>query len=201
MLPPSRPPTSSSQILDDRWGGSLLGCVPKCPGLWSLEEGVQHPAVAMVRKGDPLGGAARIEAGRGLAVGSLEWMPVCLGPVMGAPRSSLWVCPWEGTAVTLCPCHIWLKRAPALSPSWGASSPSLACLSEVTAPEEKILLESLLSESTVSRIPASGIRLTGGSTRNPELEIKNLQTLAAARPPASPQETGEEVAVGRGHHS
>lgn len=68
--------------------GPALGCVPKCPGLcgpWKVSS-----ILLWLRSGreTPWVEAARIEAGRGLAVGSLEWTPVCLGPVMGAPRSA-----------------------------------------------------------------------------------------------------------------
>lgn len=64
--------------------GPALGCIPKCPGLcgpWKVS------SILWMRSGreTPWVEVGRIKAGRGLAAGSLEWMLVCLGPVMGVP--------------------------------------------------------------------------------------------------------------------
>lgn len=90
-LLPSRPPPARPRFWIDRWGGVLLsGMCPKCPGLcgpWKVSS-----ILLWLRSGRaPWVEGAKIEAGRGLAVGSLEWMPVCLGPVMGAPDQPLGV--------------------------------------------------------------------------------------------------------------
>ena len=107
-LPPSRPPPARPSFWMIDGEGSCSGMCPKVSwSVWSLES-VQHPAVAMVRKGDPLGGGGENRSWTRPGCGQPGVDASVSGPSDGCTPISLWVCPWEGTAVTLCPCHVWL---------------------------------------------------------------------------------------------
>ena len=93
----NKAPTSLSQILDDQWEGVLL---------WDVSQSVLVCAVP--GKCDPLGGGGENRSWTRPGCGQSGVDAGVSGPSDGCTLISLWVCPWEGTAVTLCPCHMWL---------------------------------------------------------------------------------------------
>ena len=89
--------------------GPAPGCVPKCPGLCGPWKVFSILLWLQSGQGDPLcgGGENRSQTRPGCGQPGVD--AGVSGPGDGCTLISFWLCAWEGTAVTLCPCHMWVR--------------------------------------------------------------------------------------------